>query len=99
MRPVEPDEKREPDWDSFETYKGPEQKERFPAWCYKIFDVFMILLAAAIVFAVSGALFFLVSSRNRTVALAETPETAWIRFCAGGCVGVGCAAYYYFRKR
>ena len=78
MSLVEPDEKREPDWNSFETYKGPEEKERFPQWCYKIFNLFMILLAAALVFAISGALLVLLSSKNRAVALAETPETAWI---------------------
>lgn len=59
----------------------------------------MILLAAAIVFAAGGALVFLMGSKNRAVALAETPETAWIRFCLGGCLGVGWAGYHYFRKR
>ncbi|WP_035609080.1 hypothetical protein [Haloferula sp. BvORR071] len=94
---VDPDEKREPDWDSFETYKGPEEQECFPAWCYKVFDVFMILLAAAIVFAISGALAFLATSRRS--AISETPETAWIKFCAGGCLGVGWAARLYFGKK
>ncbi len=96
---MKPDEKREPDWNSFETYKGPEEKERFPAWCYKVLDAFMILLAAAIVFGVCGSLFFLKSSKDSEVALAETPATTWIRFCVGGSLGVGWAGYHYFRKR
>lgn len=95
---MEPDKKPEPDWNSFETYKGPEEKERLPKWCYRVFDAFMILLVAAIVFAISGGLLFLASSRRASSALAETPQSAWITFCAGGCIGVGLVAHRYFRK-
>jgi hypothetical protein len=125
---VEPDEKREPDWDPdgsrqgawenrplpewcyrilekrtnwdcFETYKGPEERERLPAWCYRVIDGFMIMLAAAIIFAISGGLVYLVSSRFAGEALAETPGIALIKFCTGGCLGLGWALSVYFRKK
>ena len=96
---MEDEEKQKPDWENFETYKGPPEEQRFPKWCYRLLDGFMVCLGLVVIFCISGALLFLITSRNSRVALAETPTTAMIRFAAGGCFGVGAVLYCYFRKR
>lgn len=88
----------EPDWDSFETYKGPGEEPRTPRWLGRVFHYFMILLCLSIAFCVGGFLFYLISVRRRT-AMDETMELAQQKFIAGGIVGGILVLYWRFRRQ
>jgi len=88
----------EPDWDSFETYKGPAEEPRTPRWLGRIFHYFMILLCLSIAFCIGGILFYVLSFSRRN-ASHETMELAQQKFIAGGIVGVILILYWRFRSQ
>lgn len=74
--------KEPPDWDQFEVYKGEEPGSQRPAWLDRLIHWVLLGLFLVLVFAVGGALSFLVVSRR--LAMVETASGGWGRFIAGG---------------
>lgn len=90
-------EEDEPDWESFETYKGHDEPPRIPRWLALVFHYFMIALCLVIAFAVSGFVFFFYTFSRRH-ALDETMHDCWMRFILGGVIGVVLLFYWRYRK-
>ncbi|MBT7958186.1 MAG: hypothetical protein HN759_02535 [Akkermansiaceae bacterium] len=91
-------DEEEPDWESFETYKGPEEEPRTPRWLGRVFHYFMILLCLSIAFSIGGILFYILSFSRRN-ASHETMDFAQQKFIAGGIVGVILILYWRFRSQ
>lgn len=64
----------------------------------RIFHWFMIGLSLAIVFAISGGLFYLKAMDRGVRDMDGTALTAFIKFSIGGSLGVGLVLWFYFRK-
>ena len=91
----------EPDWDKFETYKGPEEKP-MPAWLGVVIHWVMVVVVLPLIFAVGAAVAFFAPYQFRRGAermLEESMASVITRCVIGGCVTVGAALVIYFRKR
>lgn len=86
-----------PDWESFESWRGPPGK-RLPRWLEGLFSAFMYLLSASLIFGFCGALFYLAGSKQVRTALHQTPQEAWTLFVTGGTLGLLCVIGCLLRK-
>ncbi|MGB0992886.1 MAG: hypothetical protein ACPG32_10515 [Akkermansiaceae bacterium] len=93
----------EPDWGSFETYKGEEKPSPIPKWLQPIFHYFMILVSLVVVFCIGAFIAFFLGYDRRFgggagFALRETWEHMWMRMVAGGVIAIILLIYWRFRK-
>jgi len=94
--------KRDPKWDDFEPYKGPE--DNLPRWLEVALNLFMPILIYSIIFCVCGfVLWILPYGAGRFFdragfALNEVAWLSWARFFTGGVIGV-VAVLLLMRKR
>ena len=99
---------KKPDWDSFETYKGPEEKESGLAGTLLHWTMILVLLV--IVFAICGAIAwylpyaFIMDGRGggglrSYLAYKDTAAFSWIRFGIGGVIGAGWVIRALYGKR
>jgi len=91
-------DKQDPQWDSFETYKGPPLKE-LPDWVSSLLRTLFTALGLAFVFVISGGFLWLVVYRyaGNSFALNEQSWMSWSRFLAGGMIGVFFAIKWWRR--
>jgi hypothetical protein len=88
---VNPDDDK---WESFETYKGPPERE-WPVWLDRICKVFFSFVALGLVFSICGGLLWIAPYGERGLggfvgrwlAANEEPWMAWSRFIIGGVIG------------
>ncbi|GAA5482653.1 hypothetical protein [Haloferula sargassicola] len=87
-----------PDWDSFETWTGEEEREPWWApWFHRAMIAFSLLL----VFLISGVLFWLGATRSaigREMLLEESGRMSLTRFIIGGGIGVVAVLVVYFKR-
>ena len=99
---------KKPDWDSFETYKGPEEKESGLAGTLLHWTMILVLLV--IVFAICGAIAWYLpyaiimdgrsgGSLRSYLAYKDTAAFSWIRFGIGGVIGAGWVIRALYGKR
>ncbi len=88
--------KEPPDWDQFEVYKGEKPGTQRPAWLDRLLHWVLLGLFLVVVFAVGGALSFLVGSRR--LAMVETASGAWGRFIVGGVIADGIVLGWIYGK-
>lgn len=89
-------------WNSFETYKGPPERE-LPGWVDRLCKVFFGIVGLGLAFGVGGALLWLLAYRFGTAstqfALAEESWISWARFVIGGIAGVVVAICWWRRLK
>ena len=93
----------DPDWDSFETYKGHDEPPRYPSWLAKIFHYFMIGLIFAVVFSIGAFIAFFLpygygGRGSRRYAQIETEDQIWTRCIIGGAVTVIILIFIRYRR-
>jgi hypothetical protein len=101
----QPDHKDPPDWNSFETWKGPAPRE-LPPWLDRGLRGILCLAGLAILFALSGGmLLFMVDqiarglARRFDIGSIPRPAALWTAFVLGGLAGTIPVIRWWFRAQ